>query len=436
MNINFGNIVGKIKPMHAVGGAPYYGNTYDFCHYLQEAHIPYSRLHDQGLDAMRPKVDIPRIFPNFEADVNDPAAYDFEYTDHMLAELLKYDCIPYYRLGVTIENAVRQGFKPRNIYPPADFQKWAEICEHIIRHYNEGWADGFHYDLKYWEIWNEPENGHPGAPVKRMNQCWLGTKEEFYEFYGTVAKHLRKCFGDTVKIGGYAACTMYGFFPDEVPPSRADGSAAYRMEFFEGFLDYAQKNNVPLDFFTWHSYWDTPHNFIMAKKFREHLDAYGFTHTESHFNEWNTHYTVEERGTAEAAAHTAAVMLGMQDLPVDMLMYYDARFGTSVYGGLFNCESRQPYPTYYALKAFGELYVLGQQAECIIEEEGIFAVAATDGEKQAVMISNIGEDVTLTTGLSGFDVYLADGEHPLEKLDLNSRQFKLRANQIALLKRD
>lgn len=61
-------------------------------------------------------------------------------------------------------------------------------------------------------------------------------------------------------------------------------------------------------------------------------------------------------------------MLGMQNLPVDMLMYYDARFGTSVYGGLFNCETRQPYATYYTLKAFGELYVLGNQVECTAEE--------------------------------------------------------------------
>ena len=358
MKVNFDHIIGKIKPMHAVGGAPFAGNNFDLCSYLQEAHIPYSRLHDQGIDAMRPKVDIPRIFPNFDADENDPASYDFEYTDHMLSELLKYECVPYYRLGVTIENAVRQGFKPRHINPPADFNKWARICEHIICHYNEGWADGFHYDLKYWEIWNEPENGYPGAPVKRMNQCWTGTKEEFFDFYCTVANHLRACFGDTIKIGGYAACTMYGFFPDEVPPARADGSAAYRVEFFEGFLEHVRETGAPLDFFSWHSYWDTPHNYELAKKFREQLDAYGFTHTESHFNEWNTDYKSEDRGTDYAAANAAAVMLKMQDLPVDMLMYYDARLGTSVYGGMFDPLSSNPFTLYYGFKAFGELYVL------------------------------------------------------------------------------
>ena len=62
--------------------------------------------------------------------------------------------------------------------------KWAEICEHIIRHYNEGWADGFYYNIEYWEIWNEPDN----------SQMWTGTPEEFYELYRVAANHLKSCF--------------------------------------------------------------------------------------------------------------------------------------------------------------------------------------------------------------------------------------------------
>ncbi len=27
--------------------------------------------------------------------------------------------------------------------PPKDFKKWAVICEHIIRHYDENWANGY-----------------------------------------------------------------------------------------------------------------------------------------------------------------------------------------------------------------------------------------------------------------------------------------------------
>jgi hypothetical protein len=40
--------------------------------------------------------------------------------------------------------------------PPRDHDHWADICINIIRHYNEGWANGFHLNLDYWHIWEEP----------------------------------------------------------------------------------------------------------------------------------------------------------------------------------------------------------------------------------------------------------------------------------------
>ncbi len=38
--------------------------------------------------------------------------------------------------------------KKHGTIPPADFNKWAIICEHIIRHYNEGWADEYLYSIE------------------------------------------------------------------------------------------------------------------------------------------------------------------------------------------------------------------------------------------------------------------------------------------------
>jgi len=48
-------------------------------------------------------------------------------------------------------------YKKHNV-PPKDFNKWARICVNIIRHYNDGWAGGYHWGIKYWEVWNEPDN--------------------------------------------------------------------------------------------------------------------------------------------------------------------------------------------------------------------------------------------------------------------------------------
>ena len=127
--------LGNIKPMHAVGQPPFLGIDFSYIKYLQEANIPYSRLHDVGgLFGGNLFVDIPNIFRDFGANVEAPASYDFTFTDLLLTALVENNCEPYFRLGVTIENY--HDLKSYRIDPPSDNEKWAKICEHIIRHYN------------------------------------------------------------------------------------------------------------------------------------------------------------------------------------------------------------------------------------------------------------------------------------------------------------
>ena len=157
MSVNFNEAKETIKPMHAVGQPPMTGLSNSLFHYLTRAGIPYSRLHDVGgWMGGGLYVDIPNLFRDFDADENDPASYDFTFTDQIIKGLVEAGCQPYFRLGVTIENEHKR--KAYRIFPPKDFAKWARICEHVIRHYNEGWADGFYHGIVYWEIWNEPDD--------------------------------------------------------------------------------------------------------------------------------------------------------------------------------------------------------------------------------------------------------------------------------------
>jgi len=112
------------------------------------------------------------IFRDFSADPENPDSYDFAFTDKLLAEITEQGTEPFYRLGATIENSHR--IKAYHIFPPKDNLKWAKICEGIIKHYNHGFANGFHYGIKYWEIWNEPDNERNIED----NPMWKGTKEQ------------------------------------------------------------------------------------------------------------------------------------------------------------------------------------------------------------------------------------------------------------------
>ena len=401
-----------MKPLHGVNNSP--AALRKPVQTFTDAGIPYMRTHDtMGAFGGTHYVDVPNIFRDFDADENDPESYDFAFTDAYIGNIIKSGTQIFYRLGVTIENS--WDIKAYNIYPPKDFHKWARICEHIIRHYNEGWANGFNHNIEYWEIWNEPEN----PPM------WRGTKEQFYEFYSVAANHLKKCFPN-LKFGGYAGC---GF-------SYVTGhqkSAFYKsfVTFFDEFLNYisAPETKAPLDFYSWHIYIADP-NVIAAhaKYVREKLDEKGFTETEHMLNEWNRMYAdvpenYEEMQNQKGASFCAQAFAIMQESSLDKAMYYDA-YPARRYCGLYTFPGYRPTKTYYSFYAFNRLYRLG---DCVgvkvFGEEQASAMAATDGKNKAILLANYSENEQhILLDLEGVDektefvLYVTDENRTYEKL--------------------
>ena len=447
ISVNFDKKLGKIKPMHAVGQPPFTGGfvSLDFSpmQILKDANIPFSRLHDVGgAFGGNCYVDIPNIFRDFNADEKDPNSYDFAFTDELIKGMVEYGVQPYFRLGVTIENQCH--IKAYRIHPPKDYGKWARICEHIIRHYNEGWANGFEFNIKYWEIWNEPDNRH----IPTINQMWTGSAEQYYELYDVAAKHLKKCFGDEIKVGGYAACGFYGIFgnPEKygVNTIRREGERYnspkedYRIQFFFGFLDYIRKHNTPIDFFSWHTYGDVDVVTVEADFVDKTLNDYGYGHLETHLNEWNlSHDRKLNNGTSYASSHVMSMMLAMQKKKTSMLMYYDARYlSLSAYGGFYDAYTCQPSCVYYAFKAFGELYDLGTEVECSQNDDGIYSLSATNGEKNGLIVVNYtNKTKKISTELGKeYKVYLIDEKNYISLTDLDASSILLKKYQIAYIK--
>jgi len=442
LKFDFEKKLGKIKPMHAVGQPPTWtcddGLATWLMHYLKEANIPYSRMHDVGGHfGENYFVDIPNIFRNFDADENDPAAYDFAFTDKLFELLFEYGIEPYFRLGVTIENAHR--IKAYRIFPPKDFAKWARICEHIVRHYNEGWANGYHFNIKYWEIWNEPDN----EESIELNNMWKGTAEQYYELYTVTAKHLKKCFGDSIKVGGYASTGLYlGYmrtmekYTGEHVVEHWEERAIYHTKFMRGFLEAVKRENAPLDFFSHHSYltvWRTEQVQAYCESI---LEEYGFHDVEIHLNEWNTDRTRETRGTSQASADVAAMMIAMHRTKMALMCFYDARFDTSVYAGLFNPLTAEPSCTLYSFVAFGELYRMGTEVEVKGDGERLYAIAATNGEEKGVLIANIGDARTVTTNLEeGYTVYKIDFDNHMTPVELDYNCFEMAQYETLFLKK-
>ena len=416
--------VGKIKMMNAANNGPYEENLKEY----KALRVPYARTHDTPHRWNSHTVDINQLFPNWDANVNNPKSYDFTLTDSLLAVMMRAGTKPFFRLGQSIEHDP----KKYGIYPPKDFKKWAKICEHVIRHYNEGWADGHHWNIEYWEIWNEPDLDAPDDRWKTDPRCWGGPLEQFHEFYEVAAKHLKKCF-PYVKIGGPAFANPRKYGP--------------------AFLDHVKATGAPLDFFSWHMYHRRPHRVEEdVYKVREILDEKGFKDVESILNEWNyvkrweepNHYSARVRLSMKGAAYVAAIMSTCQNAPLDMLMYYDLRPNVS-YNGAFSAYHYDLLPAYWSLYYWAELADYGTQVKSECAESDIYttAVKSSDG-KLRLLLTRYNEDkpeielkdvtVSVPQGYRISSVRLTDSQKEMDrKLSVEDESFSVTLEPHAVM---
>src|SRR5579872_5041954 len=298
------------------------------------------------------------IFPDWSADPEKPESYNFVPTDKVLAAIRASGAEVYYRIGRSWG---------ANINPPDDFDKFASVVKHIAMHYNQGWANGFHYGIRYWEFWNEPEA-----------LFWSGTPQQFYSLYEKTARAL-KSVDPNLKVGGVAKA-----FPSD------DGG--YR----EGFIDYCASQHVPLDFYSWHTYANgsaDPYDAVrLAKEIRGILDTHGFPHAENILSEWNLSADFTESEKAELqgehnAAYIGAVLSYLEDTSIDHAHFYR---GDAAWMGLFDVNGTY-FKTAYTFKAMGKMLDTPQRLS--VEGTDTFGFAAlagrsADGKIIQIVISN------------------------------------------------
>jgi xylan 1,4-beta-xylosidase len=407
IQVDFAQAAGVLKPLHGVNNGPIsFGSMLDNRHRFRELGVPWVRLHDTNWPHPR-EVDVPQIFPDFNADPEEPASYCFGPTDDYLRSILDTGAQIIFRLGTSIEHYARK----RYIFTPPDPAKWARICLGIVRHYSEGWANGIPKAVEYWEIWNEPDLGE---------KMWSGRFEDYLELYRVTATTL-KAHDPKLRVGGPAAC-MYD------RPSYAQ------------FIAYCAQHTLPLDFYSWHLYAPRPEDLVKrAVDIRQLLDAHGFHDTPCFLTEWNflpapweilcsqdeylRRASFERLKSEEGAAFCASTLIKMQDAPVDIMNYYDAQAMTW-FCGLFDYYG-VPQKTFHAFKAFKEMLAYPQRvvASCDIPGVDVLAARSADGRASALLIANFGaHEGKISIGFAGLAgaaapvIRLLDRDHNLEPL--------------------
>jgi xylan 1,4-beta-xylosidase len=365
-----------IRMLHGVNGGPLAaGGLLDLSARWKEAAFPIARLHDchwPNPDV----VDVHSIFPDAKADPAVAENYDFERTDEYLKAVIDSGASVVYRLGESIEHQKAK----RRVRPAKDVEKWAAVCVGIMKHYTEGWAKGFKYPIRYWEIWNEPDN---------RPSCWTGTDEDYFKLYSTSAKLLKARF-PKLKIGGPA----FG-------NSGSLGKAGFEpTAFLKDFLTRCAKDSAPLDFFSWHCYTSDPAELAArAKAIRKLLDGAGFKSAESHLNEWNylpdgswdgmqakdsaARQKWHDRiNGAEGAAFVVASLIALQDAPVDVACYFTAEAPGMGLFGVHGVPSRAfaAFPAFNTLRGHKRLGATGDL------ELGLVGLAGIAEDKRSVTV--------------------------------------------------
>jgi len=147
IKVDFGKKIGFIKPLHGINCGPLSEKgSIDLSSYYSDLNVPYIRLHDvpeAGIPAIDIHLVFHLVFPDFDADPNMPESYDFAWTDRYLETINKIGAGVIYQLGYSYKDP------PVHNVPPKDYEKWESIYVHIVKHYNDGWADGHHYNIRY-----------------------------------------------------------------------------------------------------------------------------------------------------------------------------------------------------------------------------------------------------------------------------------------------
>jgi len=232
--------------------------------------------------------------------------YNWHYIDELFDRLLEVGIRPFVEFGFCPKDmasgAQTQFWWKGNVTPPKDYKKWGRLIKNAVSH----WIERFGIDeVKKWyfEVWNEPN----------LHAFWAGTKSEYFELYKVTAKVIKE-IDMNLKVGGPATSN---FVPDDRFKGEKEDISLHktftednidnfewRGVWIEDFIEYCDKEKLPVDFISTHPY---PTDFAFdnenkhrgysrdvnaTKKDLEWLKRVvknsSFSNAEIHLTEWNS----------------------------------------------------------------------------------------------------------------------------------------------------
>lgn len=151
--------------------------------------------------------------------------YSFFNIDQIFDFLLSIDMKPFVELSfmpTTLASGKKTVFHYRgNVTPPKDYRQWAALIRKLASHWVQRYGVRGLRDW-FFEVWNEPN----------LKTFWTGTQKDYFQLYRNTVEAIKSV--DSAMLVG--------------------GPATAKNEWIEEFLEFCQKNSLPLDFISTHQY--------------------------------------------------------------------------------------------------------------------------------------------------------------------------------------
>lgn len=290
----------------------------------------------------------------YSEDKNGMPKYNFQYIDVLYDAILEKGMKPFVELGF-MPGSLASGDKTifwwkGNVTPPKDFDKWENLIKSLVEHWTKRYGER-EVSTWYFEVWNEPN----------LDGFWSGTQEEYFKLYKASARAI-KSVSKNYRVGGPATAGR-GWITETI--------------------DFAEKNNVELDFITTHDYGvkgigldefgnqklflDTDQNAIISgvREVRAKINNSAKPNLPLHYTEWSTSYSQVDpvHDSYVSAAYILSKLKGSEGY-IDSMSYWTftdifeegGTVKTPFHGGfgLINFQGLRK-PSFYAYKFLNQL---------------------------------------------------------------------------------
>jgi hypothetical protein len=292
-------------------------------------------------------------FYNVVKKENGKLLFTWSELDRLVDQILLTGALPFFSLSY-MPPAIAKNGEITN--PPEHWQDWSEVVRQTVQHYSG--KNQKNLVRVIYEVWNEPDLfGGWTMPASRQE---IGGEKDYRLLYkyavlgATQAKNT-----NPFKIGGPAITAPY-------------------KKWVDGFLDFVSKNNLRIDFYSWHRY------SLQTEKFLEDInqvDTWLFRNSglslEKYLSEWGPVSEVSPINDSNfAAAHTVATIRQLLQR-VDLAFTFEIKGQWGILKG----------PRYYALELLNKMS--GERISLEGETSRITGFATKEGKKIKVILANL-----------------------------------------------